>query len=413
MERMPDIYAAGPASDARVLALADQCVLCGLCLQHCPTYRLDATEAESPRGRIALARALAAGTLEPAPGLIAHLDHCLGCLSCEKVCPSKVQYDELLVRTRARLREAPARAARSTPAWLRDPIRLTRLARVGAALRAGRWLPALARLLPNGWRRLAQTQPRLPAPIRFAPAAPRAESRGTRIGLFRGCVASVYDLDTLAAARRLLEALGHEVVEVAGTTCCGALPRHHGDIDRAAALALASRTAFEAANVNTLVVAASGCHGDLRDQAFAGSAVAVVDIHAFVAADAQVARLRFRALPQRAALHLPCSQVNTVGAIADIRALLARIPKLAVLALPEQPRCCGAAGSYFIEFPAKADALRDEKLAQATALAPDLMITTNIGCRIHFDNGLRDRASPLRIVHPLVLLAEQLENPSP
>lgn len=398
-----------PAVDGRLLALADQCVMCGLCLPHCPTYRLENTEAESPRGRIALARALAAGALPPTPLALQHLDHCLGCLSCQKVCPSQVNYDEILVRSRAALIDhRPPRL----PRWLRDPRRLTALARIGATLRSGRWLPRLARLLPQGslWRRLAATQPDLPYPVRLPAAQPAAPSRG-RVALFRGCVASVYDADTLAAGRILLEALGYEVVEPTGSPCCGALSRHVGEVERARADARSSRDALRATGAAVVLVSASGCFGDLRDEVGSGDGLRVADICAFLAADEGFSGLRFKPLAQRAALHLPCTQVNVAGEIGSIQALLARIPQLGVLVLPEQPRCCGAAGSYFLEQAEFADRLRAQKLDQAQALAPDLLLTTNIGCRIHLGNGLRDRATSLPVLHPLALLAQQLENP--
>jgi glycolate oxidase iron-sulfur subunit len=401
-----------PPFDTPLLALTDQCVMCGLCLPHCPTYRLENTEAESPRGRIALARALATGALVPSPSALEHLDHCLGCLSCQKVCPSQVNYDEIIVRTRAAL--VSGRPARF-PRWLRDPHRLTMLAHLGAALRAGRWLPRLARVLPKAslWRRIAQTQPDLPRPLRLPPAPqPTQPSRG-RVTLFRGCVARAYDTDTRAAARCLLEVLSYEVVETPALQCCGALSRHVGEVDRARIDAASTRDALLATAAQTVLVSASGCFGDLRDEVGSGTALRVADIHAFLAADPGFSRLRFKPLALRAALHLPCTQVNVVGELASIHALLARIPQLNLLALPEQPRCCGAAGSYFLENPDFADRLRDEKLDQARALTPDLLLTTNIGCRIHLGNGLRERATPVPVLHPLVLLAQQLENPAP
>jgi glycolate oxidase iron-sulfur subunit len=383
--------------------------MCGLCLPHCPTYRLEQVEAESPRGRIALARALADGRLDPTPAAIAHLDHCLGCLSCQKVCPSQVQYEEILVQTRATL----PRRSTVVSAWLRDPHRLTALAHLGAATGATHWLPWLARLLPRAsrWRRLATSLPVTPSIPRLG--APARQPVGPRVALFRGCVASVYDRDTLAAARFLLEASGRAVVELAGTRCCGALPRHAGDIERAATEAAATREALRETGVEVVLSCTSGCHGDLRDQVAAGTSLRVLDIHAFLADDPGFAALRFLPRAARAALHLPCTQVNVVGATAPIRDLLARVPQLEVLALPEQPRCCGAAGSYFIEQPAFADRLQSQKLDQVAECAPDFLLTTNIGCRIHLGNGLKARADAVPVLHPLALLAQQLDNRSP
>jgi glycolate oxidase iron-sulfur subunit len=162
-----------------------------------------------------------------------------------------------------------------------------------------------------------------------------------------------------------------------------------------------------------VVGCASGCHGDLRDEVLAGSRLPLADVHAFLAADAGFARLRFHPLARRAALHLPCSQVNTVGQLAPLRALLGRFPGLEMLELPLLPRCCGAAGSHFIEHPQAADRLRDEKLAQAATLAPDLLLTTNIGCRMHLGNSLRQQDAGMAVLHPLALLARQLENRQP
>jgi glycolate oxidase iron-sulfur subunit len=101
----------GPDQAAQLVVLADQCVQCGLCLPACPTYRFSQVEAESPRGRIALARAWALDTIPPTPAGDGHLDHCLGCRRCEVVCPAGVQYGPLLVAARGQQRE------RRAPGW--------------------------------------------------------------------------------------------------------------------------------------------------------------------------------------------------------------------------------------------------------------------------------------------------------
>lgn len=223
----------------------------------------------------------------------------------------------------------------------------------------------------------------------------------------------MYDRDTFAAARHLLEALGYDVAATSAGACCGALPRHAGEVEAAAIVAAATRAELERGGATIVLTTASGCFGDLRDQVCGDGTPRVLDIHAFLAADAGFAELRFRPLAARAALHTPCTQANVVGAGAAISGLLARIPDLTLLPLPEQPRCCGAAGSYFLQFPEIADRLRGEKLDQAEALRPDLILTTNVGCRLHLGSGLRERAAAVPVLHPLVLLTRQLENPAP
>jgi glycolate oxidase iron-sulfur subunit len=278
-------------------------------------------------------------------------------------------------------------------------------------MKADRWLPRLARWLPAPFRTLAERIPATPAAMTI-PRGRVPPDRG-RVTLFRGCVASVYDRDTHESARVLLEALGYEVVVPEGTPCCGALARHAGDVDAADREVAGACAAIAETDGAAVLVSASGCFGDLRDHVSRAGGPPVVDVHAFLARDARIDAVRFRPLAERVALHLPCTQVNVVGEIASIRALLARVPGLTVLTVPEQPRCCGAAGSYFVEHPAIADRLRDEKLAQIEAETPDRVLTTNVGCRIHLANGLRNRAGAPPVMHPLALLARQLDNGAP
>lgn len=386
-----------------LLSLADQCVLCGLCLPACPTYRVERSEAESPRGRIALARALAQGVLEPEPLAQAHLDHCLGCLSCERACPSGVKYGRLIDGVRELTAPPPDRLATVLYALAARPRRIRQLATLSEWLRLPQWLARLGRR--RGWRWAAQIPP-LPA-LSTADSPVAAGTRG-RIGLFLGCVASAFDRDTHAAARRLLQALGYVVVEPPQQACCGALAQHAGHTEVAAKLAAPTRQSFMAAGVETVLVTASGCFGTLRELTLADTGMTVREIGEFLAADAQWPALQFAPLPRRAALHLPCSLSNRVRAAAATRALLARIPQLALLELPEQPRCCGAGGTNFLHFPQTADALRNERLDGAQSLQAELLLTSNIGCRLHLGAGLRERAAAMPVLHPISLLAQQL-----
>ncbi|MBN8741058.1 MAG: hypothetical protein BGP24_20160 [Lysobacterales bacterium 69-70] len=406
------MYASPPdRSSATDLAeLSDQCVLCGLCLPACPTYRVARTEAESPRGRISLIKAVAEGTLAADAGsAAAHLDHCLGCLSCERACPSGVQYGRLLGLHRERTAPVPDRQQRLLYALVARPRLLRGLAWLSHCLGLSHWLAPLARRRPaaGGWRRWLAQIPPLPSTAGLSP--PPASGERGRIGLFLGCTASAFDRDTHAAARRLLVALGYVVVEPRGQGCCGALAQQAGHREAAESVAASTRQAFVDSGVATVLICASGCYAGLRDLALSGSGIAVREIGEFLAADTQLAALTFAPSTRRAAVHRPCSLNNTVRAAAAVPALLAHIPGLELVELPEQPRCCGAGGSHFLRHPAQADALRDERLDPLENSGASLLLTSNIGCRLHLANGLRERGHAVEVLHPVTLLARQLK----
>jgi len=404
-----------PAStvEARIAALADVCVKCGLCLPHCPTYRLAANEAESPRGRIAFAQALAQGKLEASASVLTHLDNCVACMACERVCPSKVQYGELITTTRAWLVDTgkASRTGRSLGRLLAHPRLLGALLRVAnlpvvRSVARSRTMQTLLR--PFGLDRVVAELPRLPH-VDAIPSLTPASPRG-RVGLFLGCVAASADRDVHTAARTLLEAMGYQVVLPSAQGCCGALALHNGDAAQADRLMQSLRTVFAGADVDTLLVSASGCFGALRDHVFVESKIRARAIHEFLDADTRIDTLKFRALAETIALHTPCTQRNVARADAAIARLLARIPQLKIDALPAPPGCCGAAGDYFLRRPDIADSLRSQTLGGVLATRAETLVTSNVGCRIFLGNGLRGRGSSTAVIHPLVLLARQLEN---
>jgi glycolate oxidase iron-sulfur subunit len=374
-----------------LVALADRCVQCGLCLPACPTYSASRIEAESPRGRIALARAWELATIEPTPAGETHLDQCLGCRSCEAVCPAGVQYGALLVQARARQRE------RRPPGWRQRAIewltaRPTLMRRCLGAYRA------MFQALPARWRLL----PRPPAPIERSPG----NSGRPRIAIFVGCAADAYEVQVREALARCCDALGFEVCEPTGQTCCGSLHAHAGNTAEATRLAQRNREAF--AGVETILTLASGCHESV-EQALAPGAK-VVDAVAFLAdrltdPDTPIA---WRAREERVALHLPCTQRNVVKSVPALRRLLSAIPGLQVVELADGHGCCGASGSQMLTDPQRAAMFREPLLRQLAASGATELLSANLGCRLHFAQGTK---VPVR--HPVELVASRLPMASP
>lgn len=372
-----------------LLGMADRCVQCGLCLPRCPTYQVERSEAESPRGRIQYARAVASGQLPPTAGGDAHLDACLGCGRCEAACPAGVPYLDLLDATRAqqRQRRAPGWRQRLAEHLAARPRRFDRL--LGAYRLAWPLLP---------WRPL-------PRPPAATPALPSAG--GTAV--FEGCVARRYEGPARAALARLAEAIGEPLCAPAGQGCCGALHRHAGDPATADALAAANRAAF--AGHATVLTLATGCHAAVAGAlAGAGADAAAREAAAVATAEDALAWLAARAdalPPLRAstltvALHRPCSQAASPAGAPALAALLARIPGLRVVALPDAG-CCGAGGTRALHDAGGAARHAAPLLAATRAAGADRLLSTNIGCRLHL--------TPLAgvpVQHPLDFLAEHL-----
>jgi glycolate oxidase iron-sulfur subunit len=389
------------------LELADRCVKCGLCLPHCPTYRLTGVEGESPRGRIALMQGLATGRLEASAALVDHLDRCLSCRACETACPADVPYGELIDAGREMLAERGIRRPPSLRA-LGGLLRRPRL--LGAALKVAR-LPGASLLLKRLGGVPARLAELLP-PAARPPARTRQGQGGTAARgealLFTGCIGATLDGRSVDDIRLALGAAGWAVRTPARQRCCGAIDLHAGCSTDARTLAQHNIAAF--AGDAPLVACATGCAATLKEYAhLAGEdgarlAARVRDpVELLADAKLPLGPGRFRNI----VLHVPCTQRNVTASGAATRRLLARVPGLAIRELP--PGCCGAAGDMFIRHPRLSDALLEPFLATLRDDPPDALVTSNVGCAMHFAAGLARIGLETPVLHPASVVVSALE----
>ena len=413
----------------------DPCVHCGFCLPACPTYLATGDEADSPRGRIVLMRALERGEIGARdPALVQHLDACLGCLGCEPVCPSGVGYGRGIQTAREQL----FRARRLPPLasavlglfrreWVWRPLftlsRLLRATGIPALLsgsgRMGFSMGMLATTAPAGpsqARSLARERGSL-SPFAARVNSAKAPSPDAWLGprptvaLFRGCVMDTLFAHVHDATRRTLAANGYDVVEPAGQVCCGALHEHAGDREAAEALARANVAAL-AESADFVVVNSAGCGALLKSyghllgtDAAAALAARVRDVTELLA---DAGPRPGGELPLDVAYDAPCHLQHAQRVHAAPLAVLAAIPRLRLQVLPSSDKCCGSAGIYSVLRPAMARAVLDlklESLAQASP-QPQIVATGNPGCLMQIGAGLRAAGLNMRVMHPVELLDE-------
>ena len=405
------------------------CVRCGLCASVCPTYQETLVEEQSPRGRIAIARALTEGHLSITSDLLQAMDSCLLCEACTAICPSGVHMDSIGEAVRDMTRAQSFRpvswrerlARRAGFHVLEDPHRLrsfTRLTRFyqRSGLRALAQRSGALRLF--GLERADALLPDLPD--RFFVASgqvwrPTGQPR-CRVALLAGCVMSTAFAETDRATVEVLIANGCEVVAPAGQACCGAIHAHSGELAAARKLARRNIDAFRDLAPDAIIVNAAGCGSTLKSygrlladdpeyaQAAQEFAAKVRDITEFLDA------LPLEPPPGRvdaiATLQEPCHLSHAQGIRAAPRRLLRAIPGLTLVEMAESDRCCGSAGIYNLTQPEMADALLRRKVENILATHADLVITANPGCQMQLQAGLRAAGSSAKVVHIIDVLAQ-------
>lgn len=410
------------------------CVHCGLCTSACPTYLETGNENDSPRGRIYLMRAVTDGRLELTDTVRRHLDLCLDCRSCETACPSGVQYGRLIEPFRVSMQQAAARSAGGTaPGWFHRLFlyglfpypRRMRWAllpvRVMQALRLDRLVDALrlTRLLPTPLRRMHRLLPRLPRAVpRLPEVLPAVGPRRARVALFTGCVADAMFSPTHWATARVLQANGCEVVIPRAQVCCGAIHYHSGAGQPALRLAETNAAAFPVDDVDAVLVNVAGCGSMLKDYGHMAHELAPQDEtrHTTLARFAGKVRdvseflMELGPIPPtgpvrlRATYHDACHLVHAQKVREQPRELLALVPGLELVPLPESEICCGAAGSYNLTEPEMADRLARRKIENILKTGAQAVIMGNAGCSLQIQSTLREQGHPLWVAHPMDIL---------
>ena len=407
----------------------NQCVHCGLCLAYCPTFSELGTEMDSPRGRIFTIKSLAEGRMSLSDSAVEHLSLCLDCRACETVCPAGVPYGRLIEAAKAEIeRQRPGGAVRRVFRWLNFGVllghpRALRGAAIGLRLYQATGLQRLVRrsglvkLLPGtlpAWEALLPTLPgaadRAPLPA-LVPA--EGERRG-RVAMLAGCVQSIVFGAHNRATARILARNGYEVVVPSAQGCCGALNAHGGDHARALAMAKRTIEVFERARVDAVVVNTSGCGAHMKAfGALLGDEPAWAErARRFAASVQDISELLAKAplrgpltpVPMTVTYHDPCHVVHGQKIKREPRQLLAQVPGLTVVELPESDWCCGSAGIYNLTQPEMAARLLARKVGHVESTGAQAVVTANPGCILQIQQGLRERGRDVAVLHLVEIL---------
>jgi glycolate oxidase iron-sulfur subunit len=408
---------------------------CGMCLPTCPTYAVTLNERSSPRGRIAMMRAIADERLEVSRIFAEEMYFCLGCLACQTACPAGVDYATLFESARAEIErvgvlDTPKRnAIRSftlgklfvSQKRLHFLGRLLRLYQRSGLQRLVRG-SGLLRLMPKSLRELEPLTPTVGA--KFTRQLFEQEYRAKnppqpkyRVALLSGCIQDIafaqVNADTICA----LQENGCEVVLPAAQQCCGSLHAHNGEVESARQLARTNLDVFDLDSLDAVIVNAGGCGSHMRhyDHLLADDAqyvqrarqwsAKVKDIHEFLL------EINFRApeakgIERKVTYHESCHLKHGQKVSEAPRQILNAIAGVELVELAEADWCCGSAGIYNITQPETSMQLLDRKMGHIAATGAQIVATGNPGCCIQIEHGGQRSGIELEVVHPISLLAD-------
>lgn len=403
------------------------CVHCGFCLPACPTYRETLRERSSPRGRIWLIKAVSEGRLDIRDETFQEeMQLCLNCRACEAVCPSGVQYGELVESARAQI------AALDPPPIQRRALQSAVFEGVFAGPRRYRAAGAALRLYQrSGAQRLTREsglldklglsaqEAMLPEMSeRFlTPGAEHWPAQGVRRGtvaLLAGCIMSTAYAEIHRATARVMSRNGFDVIVPPGQGCCGALAVHAGDLNRGRRLARTNIDAFDLPAVDAVLSNAAGCGAAMREydfllrndpayaeraERFSGGVQDVTEFLADAGLTAEPGMLHVTVTYQE-----PCHLAHAQRVTLQPRQLLNAIPGLTLIEMAESALCCGSAGIYNVLQPEMSNALLERKLRNANATGAPIIVSANPGCMLQLQAGLRRDGLDTEVLHIMTLL---------
>ncbi len=366
----------------------NSCVQCGLCLPHCPTFRVTGDEAMSPRGRIHLMREVQDNNAPLTPEILDSFETCVQCRGCEPACPSSVPYGHLMEQTR----ESLADVGEMTPLWQR--AMLAPLS-TPVALKAGSSLLGVANKLNLVPKRLG-----LPAevPVRQQPL----DSTGTDVYFFTGCVMDAWQRDVHRAGMRVLQAAGIGATPTNELApCCGALQAHAGLTNQTRDLA--EQMMLNLRGDRPILVDSAGCGAAMKDyghllgtptaEAFSAR---VFDIQEFLA-DHVRSLPTVEPLDLRVAVQDPCHLRHVQRVHLATRTVLRPFVR-ELVELEDDGLCCGAGGAYSVLQPELAGQIRDRKVDVINGVRPDIVASANPGCSMHLGNAGVETLHPMQLI---------------
>jgi len=389
------------------------CMQCGFCLPACPTYlSTNNDESHSPRGRIAIMKAVRNGDVTWDGSIEESFDLCLGCRACEPACPAGVQYGSLLEETRVAILEVkPQKIAEklsrkvafdglfSDQKKMKGAVKLIQLYQKSGLQLITRKIGFL-NLFPPFMKEMESVLPTIKNKKQNKAVL---KSKVTTVAFFSGCLMDTIFQETNRKTIEMLEWLGAEVVERKNQQCCGALHGHSGELEKGLRNARANVDAFDSDDFDFIVNNAGGCgaflseyedhlNSDpkyaLKSQAFSRKTIDISSLFVKLGLNNRLKEIKTTSLGL-VTYQDSCHLRNVNKVFLEPRSLLIDAPGYDYKEMIDADSCCGSAGIYNLLQPEMSKKILDLKMKGIKKMQPTKVVTSNPGCLMQMQVGIQ------------------------
>jgi glycolate oxidase iron-sulfur subunit len=405
--------------------LIRECVKCGVCQAHCPTYQVSKKEGAVARGKIALAAAILDGETVLEERLQQDISMCLMCGSCVNKCPNKVPTNEIVGAIRRKITDSQGMSlvGKGVSTLLGSKALMKTLSKSGAIVS-----PLLLKKVPE----TSGMRLRFPSPVMRDRTVPKIAFRNLFdripeftegsadkpvIGFFAGCSITYAYPEIGEIMVSILQRMGYSVYVPRSQQCCGIPALSSGDGQLVGELAEANVSAFGQRKVQHIITACASCNGGIGEyyktmkadyDDFTGK---VIDFSVFLKQEGLFEELAgMKKWPERVKVtyHDPC-HLRTQGITKEPRGLLRSLPNVDYIEMESAGTCCGLGGTFSVYHYESSKAIGARKVPGMRESGAEMIATACPGCIIQLQDIINHAGLKMKAVHILELMAEALK----
>ena len=378
----------------------DNCAMCGMCLNHCPTYKINNNESESPRGRISIIHGLNNSLLEPSESALKHINSCTLCMACETNCPANVDFYKLMTEARNKYFKEQKISFKFKTILVSLLLTKKYIKKIIVLIISILNKESLEKINKRLFKFMNYTQ------IQNTYTNLHSESQGS-VGIFTGCASSIFQNEVANSCINILKKNNINSEVIKNIECCGSLDYNSGRIKEGIKHNNAAMKEFRKDKYQKIIGYASGCstfiNKNKKNTEYQDATSYVLEI-----LSKNKKKYNFKIKNKNICVHMPCTTKSAEIDFSKLIEVLNKIPGLKVFTFTDN-YCCGAGAQNLIHNNKNSKNIIKPKIEFIKTNKIEFVLTYNIGCSLNFINSINlDNIKKVHVMHPITFLDENL-----